>query len=85
MYVWKDCTFYLTHIACRGALDFYMAFRGSQNTTNANIKSRIAPVGAFGYLGCVKNCGAIVTLSPTHYRQSSVVFFHVSREVATLF
>ena len=40
-----------------------MAVCGTQNTTHANIKSRIAPTRSFRYPCCAKNDGAVSTLA----------------------
>lgn len=46
-----------------GVLDLYMEACGTQNSTHANIKSRISPARSLKYLGNVKNYGAVIALA----------------------
>ena len=54
-------SFVITHIAYHIVLGLHMAVCGTQNTTHANIESRIAPARPFRCPGSAKNHGALIT------------------------
>ena len=60
IHVRKHYILCFAHMACRGVLGLHMAVCGAQNTTHANIESRIARARPFRYPYRAKNHGAVI-------------------------